>query len=164
MVMKNKIGGFTLIELLVVIVIIMLLVGLLMPALHGTQQQSRKKKSKAECMAIETAIVSYKMDTGKWPLDPGDQGRSPDKEFGTSRPNANVIKFLIKDRPPYIDIGDFKSDKPGNIFDPWGNQYIIKIDSDYDGYWHGKDSGTNYYQMAKGVEVSSTTFPLTKLK
>ena len=131
----NK-SGFTLVELLAVIVIIMILVGFLMPALHGTKKQAYNKKAKAECMAITTAIISYKTDKRKWPVG-GDNGK-PDKTYGDEgddRLNVYVINELIlpKANPPYLDIGDFKTDSDGNVIDPWGEQYIIKIDTDYDG-------------------------------
>ena len=163
----NK-NGFTLIELLAVIVIIMILMGLLMPALFGTKKQAKNKQSKAECMTIETAIVSYKTDRRKWPAcagdaDDGDNGSSSDKTYSSTgdKPNAYIIKELTRPDPPYLDIGDFKTDSSGNVLDPWGDEYIIKIDTDYDGYWK-KDNDNNPdndIPMPEGVKVVSETYP-----
>ena len=144
---KNK-NGFTLIELLAVIVIIMMLIGLLMPALYGTKKQAKNKQSKAEFMAIETAIVNYKMDRREWPSIENKK----DMTYGTDQPNAVVIKILTDEDPPYLDKGDFKRDSSGSVLDPWGDEYLIRLDTDYDGYFGGST-------MPEGVKVISKTYP-----
>jgi prepilin-type N-terminal cleavage/methylation domain-containing protein len=153
---KNNKSGFTLIELLAVIVIIMILVGLLMPVLYGTKKQAKQKQAKAECIAISSAINGYHMDNRAWPSPE----HNADKTYGDSgQPNAVVIKYLKDATPPYISIGDFKLDSSDNILDPWGDQYVIKLDTDYDGYWQNNTNSS----MPNGVEVSSETFPASKI-
>ena len=131
----NK-NGFTLIELLIVITIIMVLIGLLMPALYGTKKQAKNKQAKAESLAIITAIIAYHADTRTWPVPNGHQN-SDDRDYGADSNdkggnNGSIIKILVKAAPPYLSLGDFKADSSGNLLDPWGEQYIIKIDNNYD--------------------------------
>lgn len=156
----NK-SGFTLIELLAVIIIIMVLVALLMPALYGTQKAAKKKQSAVDCLVLKTAIVNYKMDKREWPV--GQDNGNADKAYGFANTNgsvaihnAQVINIIINEHPPYLDIGDFKTTDDGSVIDPWGDEYIIKVDNDYDSIftYNGKTNS-----MPEGVNVTSRTYP-----
>lgn len=154
----NNKSGFTLIELMAVVAVIMVLIGLLMPALSGTRKQAKRKQALAECIAIRAAIVSYKMDNRKWPIPNSDQ---QDADMAYSDDNHLVLSELTNSTPSYLQGDTFKVDDRGNAIDPWGNHYIIKVDTDYDGsYTDSAGGGT--VDMPNGLEISSTTYPLSK--
>ena len=149
--------GFTLIELMAVIALIMVLVGLLMPALKGIRKKSKEKQSVAECMAIKSAIISYKVANRQWPDSRnGDLDRVYGDEDGNDD-NSTIITLLIDNND--LVVGDLNKDDDDNVFDPWGAQYIIKLDTDYDGRF--SIDSTN--AMPEGVEVSSITYPESEL-
>ncbi len=150
---KNNKDGFTLVELLIVIVIIMILIGLLMPALYGAKKQAKLKQAKVECIGVATAIIGYHADYRKWPVPDVDQEHDDidygrDSEAGEGQFDNNVVvDILAGSSHPYLDLGDFKTDANNNILDPWGKQYVIKIDNSYDGQLFPADK---YNLIGKG--------------
>ena len=147
----NKKNGFTLIELMAVIAIIMVLIGLLMPAISGIRKYSKKRQVKAEIIAIQTAITGYHADYNKWPV-PESHQTEPDKAYGVGTLGNKEVFDVLTDQLGnlYIQLSDFRANN-GNIVDPWGDQYIIKIDTDYDQLWK-KNSDS---PMVNGFNVSS---------
>lgn len=138
-------AGFTLIELLIVIVVIMVLVGILLPTIYGTKKQAKVRQARAEMTALEAAIISYKMSHREWPYS-----GSHSQDALCDKANAQVITELLDENPPLIDESDFRMDGNKNVLDPWGAVYVIKLDTNYDGYW---DSTTN--QFLRGVSIES---------
>ena len=63
--MKRK--NYTLIELLIVIAIIGILCAILLPALGGIRERSQMKMTKTEMAAIETAILAFEQEYGRFP-------------------------------------------------------------------------------------------------
>jgi prepilin-type N-terminal cleavage/methylation domain-containing protein len=140
--------GFTLIELLVVITIIVVLMGLLFPAFRGVQDQAKKTQAKNDLAQIVTAVNAYYTEYGKYPitatidttLGPGGSPTSNETLFNPLRGldlalNPRQIVFLsppdAKDAAnPRSGIGTTTS--TGQYFDPWGKNYVIRIDGDYD--------------------------------
>ena len=149
-------GGFTLIELLIVIGIIAILIGLLFPAFKGVQDQARRTQAKNDLTQIVTAVNAFYTEYGKYPVADSDQGTektfsTPNKQLldilqsipgndpsptdsTANKYNSRKIVFL---QPPAVKTdtaGNRRSGvsaSDGNYYDPWGNVYNIRIDSDY---------------------------------
>jgi prepilin-type N-terminal cleavage/methylation domain-containing protein len=148
--------GFTLIELLVVISIIAVLMGLLIPAAGGAIDAAKKTQAKNDLVGICNALRAYNTEYGRFP-EVGGGNTSANKAFMdvllgaetgdvASRQNPRGIVFmeapaakLINDNP-YAGI----SADDGAFYDPWGNIYEVKFDSDYDnevGHWYDTSAG-----------------------
>jgi general secretion pathway protein G len=99
-----KSRGFTLLELLVVILIIGLLTGIVAPRFMGQVSRSEVTTARAQLDALDKALQSYRIDTGRFPT------------------TAQGLKALVAQpgdesrwRGPYLQ-GDVPAD-------PWGNAY-----------------------------------------
>ena len=149
--------AFTLIELLVVIAIIAILVGLLFPAFKAVQTQARQTQAKNDLTQIVNAVNSFYTEYGKYPMSqtadttfgPGGAPATNETLFTELRGctanagscpaaatiNTRQIVFIsppdVKDGTnPRSGIGTATANK-GRYFDPWGNNYTIRIDGDY---------------------------------
>jgi prepilin-type N-terminal cleavage/methylation domain-containing protein len=149
--------AFTLIELLVVIAIIAILIGLLFPAFKAVQNQARQTQAKNDLTQIVNAVNAYYTEYGKYPLSitvdttygPGGSPATNETLFTELRgctaaagscpapatTNARQIVFIsppdVKNpASPRSGIGTATANK-GQYFDPWGNNYTIRIDGDY---------------------------------
>jgi len=153
--------AFTLIELLVVIAIIAILVGLLFPAFKAVQNQARQTQAKNDLTQIVNAVNAYYTEYGRYPLGitadttygPGGNPTTNETLFtelrGCPNPptgscpaaattNARQIVFIsppdVKNAAsPRSGIGT-TAGAGGNIgryFDPWGNNYVVRIDGGY---------------------------------
>lgn len=149
--------AFTLVELLTVIAIIAILMGLLFPVMNGVKEQARKAEAKTACAGIVTAVKAYNAEYGKFPAASssatppttdvivGDSvgGGTAGNEFlfnilrniGT---NATTPNPGNPRRIPFMEGKASTSTPPKNgfangaYFDPWGAQYCVAIDFDYD--------------------------------
>lgn len=63
--------GFTLIELLIVIAVISILIGIVLPRFRGMQDEGNIAKAKGELRTLQTAIESYYIHNGSYPVDSG---------------------------------------------------------------------------------------------
>lgn len=153
---RNFRAAFTLIELLTVITIIAILMGLLFPAIAIVKEQARKAQAKADVAGIAAAVKQYYTEYGKYPI--GSQPSGQDTLFGDKVSNKELFNIL---RNIYSGTGanynprgivffegrmasnaespragfvpsDAKTGSPGSFVDPWGQEYRIAIDSDYD--------------------------------
>jgi prepilin-type N-terminal cleavage/methylation domain-containing protein len=142
--------AFTLIELLVVITIIAILLGLLFPAFRGIQDQAKRTQAKNDLTQIVTAVNAFYTEYGKYPLStttdttfgPGGSPTTNETLFNELRGlsattlNSRQIVFIsppdVKDKSnPRSGIG-IDTSNAGQYFDPWGKNYVIRIDGDYD--------------------------------
>lgn len=64
---KHKKSGFTLIEMLIVIVIIGILASALIPRLNSARGRANDVARKADLQQIATALISYQIDSGRFP-------------------------------------------------------------------------------------------------
>ena len=101
---SKKITGFTLIEVLITLTIIAILMSFVAPYVLNRPDQARELKLKFDFEAIESALALYKLDNGKYPT----------QELG--------FDHLVN--------GDDGSKYLSKIpQDPWGSNYIYKIDN-----------------------------------
>jgi prepilin-type N-terminal cleavage/methylation domain-containing protein len=149
---------FTLIELLVVIAIIAILVGLLLPAFKAVQNQARQVQAKNDLTQIVNAVNAYYTEYGKYPISgtaevtigPGGSPATNETFFTELRAcpnpatgscpapaslNTRQIVFIsppdVKNSAsPRSGIGIATANK-GQYFDPWGTNYVIRVDGDY---------------------------------
>jgi prepilin-type N-terminal cleavage/methylation domain-containing protein len=140
--------GFTLIELLTVIAIVSVLIGLLFPATAAVRDVARKAKAKNDLVQLVTATRAYYSEYGRYPSPSAEAGR--DSVFsGGEASNAdlcNILRAVADDdqlnprqiifleAPPAKKSGNSRGGigKDGTFFDPWGNEYVVFVDSDYD--------------------------------
>ncbi len=145
--------GFTLIEMLVVIAIIAVLASLLIPAITRTLGSAKRSRAAADARDIASAVEMFFDDYGYFPVPHSDQGypggsgaddtNIPDYETWKEE-SKRIIQVLIAEpqnynqdhqlnpqQKIYITGQGIQSD--GTFLDPWGTQYFIKLDRDYDG-------------------------------
>src|SRR5437016_10801325 len=154
---SNRAVAFTLIELLVVIAIIAILIGLLFPAFQAVQSQAKRTQAKNDLTQIVTAVNAYYTEYGQYPLGitadttygPGGSLTTNETLFtelrgctaatgscpGAAVSNTRQIVFIsppdVKDAAnPRSGIGTAAANR-GRYFDPWGSNYVIRIDGDY---------------------------------
>ncbi len=145
--------GFTLIELLVVIAIIVVLAAAGFQAGNFALNRAKKITALAACTELEKSIQNFYDDNGTMPIE-----IDADEEFNSnSTDGVNMLRVLMNqetaDAPlnakgiKYLGIKEGKgtetSGKGGLIwnttgnqvlalFDPWGGDYKIMIDGDFD--------------------------------
>jgi type II secretory pathway pseudopilin PulG len=172
-------GGFTLLELLVVITIIIILIGFLFPAFRGIQDQAKRTQAKNDLNQIVTAISAFYTEYGYYPV-PSGTNTDTSATYGTTNPNNLVFDVLRYDtnlgdsatvqalnprqvvfiEPPIAK--DQQTPKlglcysgtcgpKGGWFDPWGYQYQITIDANY----NAVSIGPAYTDLAATYTTSS---------
>jgi prepilin-type N-terminal cleavage/methylation domain-containing protein len=127
--------AFTLIELLVVIGIIAILLAILFPVVQSSINKGNKAKAQSEMAHIVSAIRTYYGEYALLPVMPGANGNA-DLTYGL---NQNRIINLLRGIDTTngkgrvfleVDIDSIQAD--GTYLDPWGNAYIICMDTDFD--------------------------------
>lgn len=151
--------AFTLVELLTVIAIIAILMGLLFPTIGIVKNSARKQQAKSDCLGIVTAVKNYYTEYGKYPQTSttasttdilvGGDSENNETLFNTLRsiPTTPNDSYKLNPRRIVYMEGRSVSDatKPkggfvdqsgashqGGFYDPWGRQYLVAIDGDYD--------------------------------
>lgn len=122
---RKRQQGFTLIELLIVMVIIGLLAALVGPRMFGKVDESRQRSAKAQISLFETALDTYRLDTGKYPTTEEGLEALRTKPSGIERWDG---PYLNKEIPK----------------DPWGHDYVYRCpgeNGDYDLISYGADGG-----------------------
>jgi len=135
--------AFTLIELLVVVAVIGILISIMMPSISSARRSAMKAKAMTEMKSIETAIKSFYNEYGKLPAPSSVQQGGADvlPNPDNTEPDKEIIRILTatgKDgkaaNPREIMFLEPQgSDQQGDFVDPWGKQYLIALDTDYDG-------------------------------
>jgi prepilin-type N-terminal cleavage/methylation domain-containing protein len=172
-------NAFTLIELLVVIAIIAILIGLLFPAFSAVQNQAKRTQAKNDLTQIVNAVNAFYTEYGQYPLGiiadttygPGGNPTTNETLFrelrgctaatgscpGAATSNPRRIVFIS---PP--DVKNAASPRSGigtttgtgQYFDPWGTNYVIRIDGDYNNQVanpYGATGGAGSDPLAQGV-------------
>ena len=152
--------GFTLVELLVVIAIVAILAAILFPAINQGIKRAEITRAKQEMNHIIAAVKAYYAEYSKMPTP--DTNGYPDWTFGDKRMVAvakqqNVVINILRGidaqgnvnhtnnprRIAFLDVPESSlsgTDRvnlnyiqsEGYYLDPWGNPYIICMDTDYD--------------------------------
>ena len=126
------------------------------PAFTAVQNPARKTQAKNDLVQIVTAVNAFYTEYGKYPVADADQGT--EKSFTvTNRQLTDILRSVPGNDPVvtdpttnkynlrkivFLQPPDVKSDvagirragvspTDGNYYDPWGNIYAIRIDSDY---------------------------------
>lgn len=109
---KRSQAGVTLIEMMVVVTIIALFAALVLPKMMNQADRAKVTKAKADINGFETALGSYKLDTGVFPTT--DQG------LQALRVQPEGVQNW---QGPYVqkDIGN----------DPWGHPYVYHYPGDH---------------------------------
>ena len=141
----RKRSAFTLIELLVVIAIIAILAGLAFPAVQGALESGKKAQARNDVQQIAAAVRAYQLEYGRLPSTQA----SSDQFLDDNGDLMNVligqnINNLNPRQIPFLDPKVSKQAKGGlfngKFYDPWGNQYLIEMDTNYDNRinpWYG---------------------------
>jgi prepilin-type N-terminal cleavage/methylation domain-containing protein len=132
--MKKR--GFTLIELLVVIAILSILITLGSKGLRSARISARKAQAMTEMQSITTAIKSYINEYSRLPVESAKQGKDdPDPDEDLSREIISILTAEnTTDNPRELVFLEPQSTTASDDFlDPWGEQYLIVVDTKYDG-------------------------------
>lgn len=150
----SKKQGFTLIELLVVMAIIAILAAILVPLAPKLIGTAKRNKAKGEVNTIAMAVKQYY----------NDYGRMPDAAGPGAAPSTTVVQILIanntaKNPRNTVYLETETSDTTGIFLDPWGNQYEIFLDHNYDGKtdYDGQSYRTSAVAVSNGPDGSAGT-------
>ena len=120
---KRRDRGFTFLELLVVITILGIIAAIVAPRFIGRVGPARLKAAKAQIGMFETALDTFKLDTGRYPTT--EEGLKALREKPSGVENWQG-PYLPKELPA----------------DPWGRPYVYKCPGDHEEYdilSHGLD-------------------------
>ena len=138
-----KKNGFTLIELLVVIAILAILLSIGMSkGIRKVRINAKKAQAMVEMKSIETAVKAYANKYGKLPAEHGSdiqidltqaeqELESSENLISTLSMADNADENLNPARMVFLEPQTDGSD--GTFKDPWGYQYRVALDTDYDG-------------------------------
>jgi prepilin-type N-terminal cleavage/methylation domain-containing protein len=130
----RKRSAFTLIELLVVIAIIAILAGLAFPAVQGAMGSAKKAQARNDVNQLASAVKAFQLEYGGLPGSGTADGPAP----------ANLIAILTSSNTnnprgivffePKIAKGKKNglSTEDGKYYDPWGKEYSVLLDYNYD--------------------------------
>ena len=153
-------SAFTLIEMIVVMLIIATLAALFMGAASSVFDRARRTQAKNDVIQIATAVNAFYTEYGRYPVTVHPplptlflaRGTTPAgmHHYGTNDVLFNVLRNITSDpnavalnprQIVFLSPGGAKNTVPprGGIatadncyYDPWGSQYAILIDTNYD--------------------------------
>ena len=156
--------AFTLIELLVVIAIIAVLIGLLFPAFRAVQDQAKRTQAKNDLMQIVNAVNAFYTDYGRYPPATDDvliaDNSTLLNPLRAKDPTNNPRQIVFINPPNVKDTANPRSGigVDGKYYDPWGTQYQVAIDTNYDNQMtnpYGNNNGAGPNPLSQGVIVWS---------
>ena len=146
---------FSLIEMIVVIGIIAVLIAITMPVFTSIREKAKETKAKAEMNAIETAVKSFEMTYGVLPMPDGTEAVGSSGLVDTSNTEyPDLMTFLTNVGAPgksvdvvgndrgirFLDVPNDYTTK--GFVDPWGNDYTVYLDTDYNGQIADPEGGS----------------------
>ncbi len=145
--------AFTLIELLVVIAIIGILAGLMFPAATGVLAKAERAHAENTAYNLKNAISAYFTEYRKYPVDPSNSSETDEirtdnrlmdillgadsQKTGSGALNPRGIAFYTDKAAKPMGGGKYRkgitlqSDGGGELWDPWGEHYYVRMDLDY---------------------------------
>ncbi len=150
--------GFTLVELLVVITVIAILAALTLQTSGYIQEKAASSRATAEITALESALESYKIDNGTYPV--GDGSATSTKVLIDElalNPITDETKVYMEIPMNMLSVrqqgDDIKSsyEASSNLVDPFGGAYFYEFPGDderngeafFDLYSKGKRGDSN---------------------
>ncbi len=125
-------AGFTLIELMVVIGIMLLIMSVLFPAYNHAQRTARRTRARTDIHNIQTAIVAYHREYGRYPMQTSAQAPSytgtnykglidilRGNDVGNNNPRS--IQFL--------EVSKGSHSVEHGMVDPWGQPYRVSVNA-----------------------------------
>jgi general secretion pathway protein G len=103
---RKKEKAFTLVEVLVVIVLLALIASVYVPRMFRGMGEQRKKMARTKMATIESAIITFQLDCGRF----------PDDSLGLEELINLPADLEEKWKGPYL--------KQSQLLDPWDNPYI----------------------------------------
>ena len=135
----TKPDAFTLIELLTVIAIIAVLMGLLFPTIGAVRTSARKAQAMNDCVQTVNAIKAYYTEYGKYPIASEGTGVFEGDNsalFAVLRADDDTLnprRIVFFEGTEAKEPGRYGfAEGAHNFLDPWGNEYNIRMDGDYD--------------------------------
>jgi prepilin-type N-terminal cleavage/methylation domain-containing protein len=149
---RASLGAFTLLELLVVITIIGILAGLMFPATSGALRKAQKTHAENTAYNLKTSISAYFTEYRKYPVDPSMEDDTEllqsdhelmdillgsDAEAESGGLNPRRIAFYSGKQAKPMGNGKYRkgitleSDGGGELWDPYGEYYQVRLDLDY---------------------------------
>ena len=122
-------NGFTLIEVIVVAGIIAILAGILVPWIFKELDESRITRATADMKSIQTAIMVFRKDTGKWPSLSDDCASPVTLLEGKGNPATNDITTLDYDISVTKPFNDYLASNNG-CFSNWKGPYMADVTAD----------------------------------
>lgn len=134
-------AAFTLIELLVVISIIAILASLAFPAVQGALESGKKAQARNDVQQLVAAVKAYQLEYGRLPTTTVSSDNQNEQWVGENRQIMQVLIASNTDLNPrkivFFEPKTTKTTKgglasDGNLYDPWGTMYALKLDTGYD--------------------------------
>lgn len=163
--------AFTLIELMVVIGIIVILLSLAFPVFQGVLERAKKVQAKNDLTQIVTAVNAFYTEYGRYPTTASTDGTGTYGPGGSTTENGALLSELrattsaLNTRQiAFISLPDSKDQtnprsglksSTGGFYDPWGTEYAVAMDADYDNQItpnpYGNNNGAGASPLRQGV-------------
>jgi type II secretory pathway pseudopilin PulG len=172
--------SFTRLELLVALILILMFMALIPAAINHPDVQARRTAALSDERQLVAAIQAFYTDYGDYPCETNTAGDENDYFTNGAPGQAKLITILCgaeaggatgsaitKFNPhqsAYIDVPRVKNAShprsgiggDGAWYDPWGNPFLVKIDSNYNGtILNPYSSNAGPAQLKAGVIVWS---------
>lgn len=141
--------GFTLIEVIVVAAIIAILAGILVPMIFSQIDESKITRAQGDIKSLQTSILSFRKDTGQWPMYSDNGGCSANVTLLYSGTDPSLVPtnlapsgWAINVQSSYNSHLTTNSDScytaatwkgpyitGGTSLDPWGKAYVSNINA-----------------------------------